>query len=248
MTRRMVSSTVALTTPTPPGFRCGYHDGMFSRGPRDETGPQRYFIEYDALKYHEAGHAVLGYALGFGLTELVLHEDVVSIDDETNSYAIHGLCNGRVEARDEINQLVRRGILNERVVNHALWSAAGPAAERKYNILQKIPPHQLRASEGDHQAISVIRNGLCYRLDPYFDIEEEAWRRAQDALEIDVIWSAVDRLAGELEMPCHDDVPGKYSEVYLGASVRAWLRRWGIRPGMLRSFWPPFETRRARGT
>jgi hypothetical protein len=232
---------MAFTTHPTPGLRCGYHEGMFSNGARDGAGLRRYLEEVSALKFHEAGHAVLAYVLGLGLTELVLSEDVI-VDHGIVGYAHHGVCT--TAATGEINRLIRQGVLNERVLNHAVYLAAGPAAERKHNIVEKMPPHQLRVSEGDHQAISAIRKSLCYRLDSCFDIDEEAWRRAQDALEIDVIWSAVNRLAGELEMPWHDDEPGKYSEVYPGASVGARLRQWGIRPDILANVWPPFETRK----
>jgi hypothetical protein len=105
------------------------------------------------------------------------------------------------------------------------------------------PQRVFGGSESDHERLSSIRKGLCYHLDPYFDIEEEAWRRAQEALEIDIIWHAVEKLAAQLGCwwPQNDDEPGEFRSEMPGSRARAILRRCGIRPGMPDGLWPRIE-------
>jgi|ERR1700722_7031340 hypothetical protein len=240
-----MSAAGLSATPTPE-FRCDYSQGMFSnRFARRPAHPRRHHVRGRALKHHEAGHAVLGYALGFGMTSIRLISDIAH---DGKSRRLSGESNGSVNSRDKINRLIRKGTLDQRIVNRAIWTAAGPAAERKHSLLAGITPRQIAGSQGDHKVIETLRKELCYRIEPYFDIEEESWRRAQDALEIDAIWTAVQALANWLDMPeAFDDEPGEHVKVYPGATVRAFFRDHGVRPGMLDDFWPPFASRLGDG-
>jgi hypothetical protein len=228
-----------LTSHTTPGFRCDYRTGMFANDAKRPSSMYELFVEVDRVCYHEAGHAVLTYALGEGLTLIELHETITA----TDSGSVGGLCAGRRNVHLGIKSRIRRRVLDDRVIAYAVGFAAGPASERKYNITVHQPQNMFGRSEGDHRGMSVIRNNLCDHLDPYFDIEEEAWRRAQEALEIDIIWHAVEELAAELSewWPQNDDEPGEYRSEMPGSRARAILRRCGIRPGMLDGRWPRIE-------
>ena len=55
-------------------------------------------------------------------------------------------------------------------------------------------------------------------------------------------------LANWLDMPeAFDDEPGEHVKVYPGATVRAFFRDHGVRPGMFDDFWPPFASRLGDG-
>ncbi len=131
-----------------------------------------FFFDVERVCYHEAGHAVLGYALGDGLTRIELSE-VITLTDSGKLISVGGLCASRRYVDLKIYSRIRRRILDDRVVGSAVGIAAGPAAERKFNILNNQPQRLLGGSAGDHTGTSWIH------LDPYFDIQEEAWRQAQ---------------------------------------------------------------------
>jgi hypothetical protein len=222
------------------GFRCDYHEGMFANEPLRGDWLDCVF-QYEATRFHEAGHAVVGYALGEGIGRIETCKRVVRGEDGALRFWFDGTCYERAGSSREINILIRRRILNERVVSFAVSTAAGPAAERKYNLLRETPLNCLGGAVSDHHALSVLRKELCYRIEPYFDIQEEAWRRAQDALELGVIWNAVEELQGALEESWPDDEPGEYVCATSGSTARAIMRRCGIRPGMLDGMWAPIE-------
>jgi len=50
---------------------CSYEEGMFATEPEGER--DRLFF-HQALAFHEAGHAVCGYALGLGCSRIVMSE------------------------------------------------------------------------------------------------------------------------------------------------------------------------------
>ena len=50
-----------------PIFRCDYHSAMFANEDRGQASPVDGFFEAEAARFHEAGHAVVGYALGLAL-------------------------------------------------------------------------------------------------------------------------------------------------------------------------------------
>jgi hypothetical protein len=234
-----------LTSHATPGFRCDYATGMLANEPRRTPNMFNFCVE-ERVCYHEAGHAVLSYDLGDGLTLIELSE-IITATDSGKLLSVGGLYARRRNVDREIDSGIRRRILDDRVIAYAVGIAAGPAAERKFNIMANEPQHMLGGSAGDHTGISLIRKSLCYDLDPRFDIdiEHEAWRRAQEALELDIIWHAVEKLAAELSerwWPQNDDDdPGEYRSEMRGSRARAILRRCGIRPGMLDGLWPRIE-------
>ena len=92
----------------------------------------------------------------------------------------------------------------------------------------------LGATEGDHHRIESVAKGLQFigGHDRYA-YEEMVWSRAQQALEIEVIWNAVEALAEALEWPFEADEVGVFTETMAGSTARAIMRRHGVRPGVL---------------
>jgi hypothetical protein len=217
------------------GFRCDYKTGMFSNEPRLE---HIFAIahELERAAYHEAGHAVLGYALGDGLTGIGLYADVIEVDGERRM-GVGGICRECRNIKNVSNSRIRRRRLDDRVIAYAISIAAGPAAERKFNILTQEPRRTIFGSEGDHDKLGRIRGGIVPYVAPLFDLTECAWRLAQDALETDLIWDAVSVLADERNCcysPEYDDGPGEYRSEMPGVWARAILHQCGIRPGVLK--------------
>ena len=159
-----------LTSHATPGYRSGFATGMFANDPERSENMSDFFFDVERVCYHEAGHAVLGYALGDGLTQIELSE-VVALTDSGKLISVGGLCASRRYVDLKIYSRIRRRILDDRVVGSAVEIAAGPAAERKFNILNNQRQRLLGGSAGDHTGTSWIH------LDPYFDIPGEARHR-----------------------------------------------------------------------
>jgi hypothetical protein len=219
---------------------CDYFQGMFAYEPRVDHA--RGFVgnavdqnmEMGATQYHEAGHAVLMYALGLGCTGVHLMEKTLRLPDGSLGVTYSGCVNGWKTRVSRVHRLINRGSLTAEVIADGVASAAGPAAERKYRLLAGVSLSMLGATEGDHRRIE----GAAKRLQfigghDRYAYEEMVWSRAQQALEIDVIWNAVEALAEALEWPFEADEVGVFTETMAGPTARAIMRRLGVRPGML---------------
>ena len=80
---------------------CDYTSGMFAYEPTVEHSHEFFgnlvdhFVVMDATQYHEAGHAVLMYALGIGCGRLSLRRNSKHLPDGSRTTAYSGCVNGR---------------------------------------------------------------------------------------------------------------------------------------------------------
>ena len=139
-----------------------YAEGMFAY----DGGNSEFSI--DATAFHEAGHAVVGYALGLGCGG-------VSI----SWYSENTRTQIRRQGRDSI--LDRAGY-----VARAIWSLAGAAAEYKFGRVSHSGVDTFITGKKDRESIRLMGTGWT---------AEMAWREAQEALEVPPIWHAVEALA-----------------------------------------------------
>ena len=123
--------------------------------------------------HHEAGHAVLAYALGFGADEVVVRDDG----------------SGEFMSRKTWRQLIGM----EAAVADAVVIAAGPVAHRKFCDLTEWP--YVDGSSGDVQIIREIADEI--ERDPRA-LLTLAWRLAGRALNDPTMWRAVEWLAAAL--------------------------------------------------
>lgn len=182
---------------------CSYFDGMFSNEPLKYDGP---FAGPAQLRYaciHEAGHAVVGYAFGYGIRSIGVRADY-GVDERglpTVGYpglveyekGRYGRFSNVVEAR------YRYAHFREGVV-----TAAGPAAERRARFEAQDSQRLLGASEGDHQHISAIASLMEGGRRSRYAYQRLVWRGAQRAISLPAIWRAVEVIADSL----YDEMAG----------------------------------------
>ncbi len=219
---------------------CDYFEGMFAYEPKVEHAHEpvgdavAHIVEMEATQYHEAGHAVLMYALGLGCAGVHLTKKMLRLPDGSMGVTYSGCVNGRKTLVSRVYRLIDRGFLTAEVIAEGVAFAAGPAAERKYRLSADASLCMLGATEGDHHQIESIAKTLqLIGGHDRYAYEETVWSRAQQALEIDVIWNAVEALAEALEWPFEVDDVGVFTETMAGPTARAIMRRLGVRPGML---------------
>jgi hypothetical protein len=212
---------------------CDSHTGMFTLEPHDESAAAQ-FMKFETHKsraaYHEAGHAVLKYALGVGLTRIFLRTTIA--EDENGDLGI--VYHGMVTSPKLDVETQRR--LHPDVLAAGVSTAAGPAAERMWCMLRGHPVRTRYGSEGDHALI----DRLAAPLEKIFGRSRPAfrrlvWRRAQLALAAPVIWNGVEQLAEYLSDTCwpdNDEQVGMYEDSLSGREARAFLKKLGIKPHM----------------
>ena len=212
---------------------CDYDTGMFTLEPHDKSAAGQ-FMKFETHKsraaYHEAGHAVLKYALGLGLTRIFLRTTIA--EDENGDLGI--VYHGKTTSPKLDIETQRR--LHPDVLAAGVSTAAGPAAELKWCVLRGHPVRTQYGSDGDHALIDHLgaqiekifgRNRLAFR--------RLVWRRAQLALEAPVIWNAVEQLAEYLSDTCwpvNNEEVGTYEDSLSGRRARAFLKKLGIEPYM----------------
>ena len=211
---------------------CDYDTGMFTLEPHDESEAAQ-FMKFETHKsraaYHEAGHAVLRYALGLGLTRIFSRTTIAEDENGDLGIVYHGMV---TSPKLEIETQRR---LHPDVLAVGVSTAAGPAAELKWCVLRGHPVRTLNGSDDDHAYIdrfgSLIeklgRNRVAFR--------RLVWRRAQLALEAPVIWNAIEQLAEFLSDTCwpdNDEEVGTYEDSLSGREARAFLKKLEIKPFM----------------
>lgn len=224
------------------GRRCSYHEGMFFHA---SDGA-------DAVCYHEAGHAVAGYALGLGCVRITV----------TTTYVADGWRQGGMvfypkrmrQAYATVGRRLRATAPTPAdlriLVAVGIRAAAGMAAEREYARLWCIPVKPAAAlaggtvSDSDHEFIDGVDKMLsCFHQRQPFAFQRLVWARAQAAMEHPSIWGAVEEIGeafgqGLVDEEHEDDEATGDTiasvQVMSGQRARAIMRRHGVFPGIAR--------------
>ena len=157
-------SAVEIERPARPPLFCSYLDGMFAHEPLGE-GIGAWWSETMATRYHEAGHAVVGYALGMGCTSIEIKESY-DIYDGKLGVAVGGRVQGAPSIGKRLKKQIEKGAWCRATLIHGVNTCAGPAAERKYRILNDQPMDMLGAIEGDHNNIDNVGKTNLARIRP----------------------------------------------------------------------------------
>jgi hypothetical protein len=219
-----------------PNVFCDYHSGMFAFAPNSElqtTDAFDHFEERRVVAYHEAGHAVLQFALDAGLSRIALRTSIVKAGDGPK-IAYSGICFPRRQFNAQVLRLLDRKRFHDSLIIHGVTSAAGPAAERKFCLSSDARLRTYAGSAEDHQHIFAVacmmdeigQDGTAY--------QEMVWRRAQLAFENEAIWDAVNELALYLD-ECfwpEDEEYGEHECTMPGPKAHAVIRRAGVVRGM----------------
>jgi hypothetical protein len=230
-----VGEACPVTTAPNRKIFCDYHEGMFACEPWTglNTDILQGRVAHEAVTFHEGGHAVVQYALGLGCSEITLMITKAMRNGKELSYC-HGLCaSNKVTARGIVSQ-IERGNFNAGVLAHGIATAAGPAAERKYYLLQGLPFRMLSATEADRNGIDDADRKLASAGRNRFAYRRLVWRQAQLALENKIIWNAVQEMTDALKnyWPTGGTI-GTETGTMHGATARAKMRRVGVLPGIL---------------
>jgi hypothetical protein len=217
-------------------LECHYFTGMFSheRIAMDRLAAD--MIQMDSLEIHEAGHAVVQYALGFSCAGIAITEKRFIVEGARKASIA---CFSRKDRDRRVPRRIFKGILAEDTIAFGVTCVAGPAAERKFRLSQGLPMDMLGGTEGDHHAIESIAKTLDVKGGhDSWAYQEEVRRRAQAWMENGVIWSAVNTLAfclGDTTWPSIEDDHelGTFTKTMPGHLARAIMRRAGVVPGML---------------
>jgi hypothetical protein len=226
------------------GLFCNYSTGMLADQPLDETQGAwvMHLSEMDAAAYHEAGHAVVYYALGLGVEKIGMRTRIICDHENNKSTVYGGKCYATKTWNERLNRALRAGRYSWEIVAMGIGLAAGTAAERKCSLFNQHALRSLHAAEDDRWLIDYAASRLIQDGRNPDAFRHLIWRQAQVILEDPVIWQAVDELAMNLEWP-HDEEVGDHEEILDGPTARRWIREVGVRPGML----VPKRHKRARG-
>jgi len=195
---------------------CDYTAGMFADEP---AAPLTTPVMADVVAFHEAGHAVVGFALGLPCDRIRLVKTTRRGADGGMEAQLSGCTRrGGEEYRQRLRRGLDQGILDDVATGHAVASAAGPAAERKYRILTGLALDMRDATGGDRRSVEMIAKATGQGQSLY----EAVWRRAQDMLDGPTFWCAVEELAAALGeyWPAGDEV-GTFTGEMPGREVHA---------------------------
>lgn len=213
--------------------QCGYVEGMFSiEDIPEDLSPFASYFETEAACVHEAGHAVVGYAMGLGCTSVSITFNAF-MDDGRLMVGIGGAARGAMRAGARDSASIKRGRpagARAAGVRQAVFACAGPAAERRYRLEIGAPLRLLLASEGDHVDVDGIACTLEGRgiIPDGHDFRDDAWRDAQAWVDRPDIWTAINSLALALgDVAMWDGEPGTHTFTMPGCEARAIMRRAG---------------------
>ena len=185
------------------------------------------------LLVHEAAHAVMFYALGFGLVKVALVRGEVP-DFDGKFIVVSGVrCEERITK--PVLRRIYAGVLDDETVAWGVTSAAGPAAERKLRLVMGLPLGMKTYAKGDHANIMKVARVLGKAGHDSRAYREEVWRQAQAAMEDPAVWNAVNALAGKLRRywPTAEEVEahgGWDIGVMRGPRARQIIEQAGVRP------------------
>jgi hypothetical protein len=145
---------------TPPAI-C-YFDAFFSREEMDASNPFALAAEAEAAAYHEAGHAVIGYLLGFGISQVSVVVTCCPVDGDPSKlgYAFSGRYEGAKRAAAQASREIKRRGYGQAALNYGILTCAGPAAELRYRRETGLPLHLLGATDGDHELVDKVAKHL----------------------------------------------------------------------------------------
>ena len=187
-----------------------------------------------ATACHEAAHAVLSYALGFGV-ESVSVGVTIGVREGRKTYTLRGEYRGDTA---RFNRLVPAGedvAYSSSILAADVVSAAGPAAEQRFYVEQGAPIDAFGRNAGRYDQRDGVARGLpLYGSGKPLAYRRLIWRRAQAALENETIWCAVTCLARELfDLFAETDELVEHGEMMRGDEAVAIVRAAGVRPGIL---------------
>jgi hypothetical protein len=216
---------------------CGYDTGMFTIEPWQNSLAEDSFAEVGSMAqagYHEAGHAVLQYAMGAGPSRVQLRVTIKKDADGDLFIAHGGVSYLSKNWHERANRYACAGEYHPLIVCIGTIFAAGAAAERKYCLASGAPVRVAFGSQNDHSNIDFIAKRLEANGRNPDSYRRLIWRRAQLALEDSTIWGAVTELAEWLNdcyWPTDEDI-GTHESEMPGGTARAIIRKAGVLRGM----------------
>ena len=186
---------------------------------------------------HEAGHAVVSYALGFGCSRISLSTNVWKVG-EYFGVGYDGFFLPNMAKTARVRRRAANGAFSRDVVAWGVITAAGAAAERAIRLHNKLP-HNNHSYSGDDALITACSKELAaaHQLSSIATTyRRSVWCGAQRAICNRTILAAICALAAELNTNYwpepSENVQGATRAMH-GATARAIMRRAGIVPGML---------------
>lgn len=206
-------------------LRCTYYQGMFANEDALQSLSAGYY-NLAALCHHEAGHAVLGYMLGFSLEEVAVCIRIVG-DQTGYEGTVRHSGNQKVEIWGKYRPLHFK---------HGLSAVAGPAAERRYRYRANLPQRLLGATVADHDVVQKIGKALERSGRNRFAFERHIWSRAQCLIEREDVWTAITEVAEGLSDEAIANSSSGETEQWSRVSpnfVYRECRRAGLKRGLL---------------
>ena len=201
---------------------------MFAREPLPDvnamTEPEREkfiwreFLEDSLLTaFHEAGHAVACYLLGYLCIRIEMH------DDGQSEVILSRKFISRVNAT-----LHRKRLLTawpKHLIDNGILTCAGPAAELRICKQHNMRIRQRDSTRGDHEIIETITKAPTTCNLNRWDFQNRVWREAETMIATAAPWKGVTALAGELDLR-------DWGETITGKQVHSILRQAGLQPGV----------------
>jgi hypothetical protein len=180
--------------------------------------------------YHEAGHGVAGVALGaHPLTRIVVFEDGAEPSDVDGS-VIGGRAHFGEGVRDPDRPQHICPCWRIKLMDGAL-TCAGPAAERKLRLAERLPQLSLLGAGHDREDMRALARAVWLGAGrDGFAFERLAWKTAQRIVDEPPLWAAIAALAQVvLAQPVQNG-----ERVLQGERVKEIMRDRGVEPGALR--------------
>src|SRR5271166_6790059 len=212
---------------------CNYETGMCGESKAGLDASR--FREMVAC--HEAGHAVISYALGFGCSEICLTTET-KYEGGRWQTRDHAHYNPNQKAVHKIDRRRSRRRFNTRLFALGVMTAAGPAAQRSFCEARGYPPSNF-TNEDDREVLDLLAESIATPARSRFArsaYRRLVWRRAQIALTEPRIWRAVCELGRALNdghWPADVRETGSKTGTMCGATARSIIRKAGIFSGML---------------
>lgn len=204
-----------------------YEQAFFANETTDPTEFDGLF-EKEAACFHEAGHAVVGHRLGFGVSAVSASITCEPIEGSGKlGYRFGGLYTAAKLATTRMAREIRREGYGPAAIANAVMTCAGPAAELRFRQESGLPLRLLGATLGDHEAVDRIGKYLdCQHGRNSFAFRRLAWRKTWALVHQADVWASIADLAEVLELGLNwpEDV-GTETYALPGATVRAIMRR-----------------------
>src|SRR5271166_2941284 len=133
----------------------------------------------EMVAYHEAGHAVISYALGFGCSEICLTTET-KYEGGRWQTRDHAHYNPNQKAVHKIDRRRSRRRFNTRLFALGVMTAAGPAAQRSFCEARGYPPSNF-TNEDDREVLDLLAESIATPARSRFArsaYRRLVWRRA----------------------------------------------------------------------